>query len=74
MSDRISIELCPYDDAWPACFAEEERRILGALPAARGVHHVGSTSVPGLSAKPIIDIVLEAPDSAPRARRGSSDL
>ncbi len=59
------IELVGYDAGWPALFAREEERIRGALgPAALLVEHAGSTSVPGLAAKPCIDIVLAVPDSA----------
>lgn len=47
----------PYNDDWPAWFAEERERIASALgPAARMIEHFGSTSVPGLSSKNIIDI------------------
>jgi GrpB-like predicted nucleotidyltransferase (UPF0157 family) len=52
------IHLCPYDPKWPALFASEARRILAALPADVSIEHIGSTSVPGLVAKPIIDIML----------------
>jgi GrpB-like predicted nucleotidyltransferase (UPF0157 family) len=47
-----------YDPAWPDRFEVERQRITSALPDVRGVEHVGSTSVPGLAAKPIIDIVV----------------
>jgi GrpB-like predicted nucleotidyltransferase (UPF0157 family) len=54
-----------YDPAWPAMYAREAERIAGALgDRAVRLEHAGSTSVPGLPAKPIIDIVLEVPDSA----------
>lgn len=57
------VVLVPYDGGWPAAFDREERRIRGALGRdALGVHHVGSTSVPGLIAKPVIDVVLEMSD------------
>ena len=46
----------PYDDGWPAAFAEIAGRLHLALPSYAKVEHVGSTSVPGLSAKPIIDV------------------
>ena len=60
-----TITLVPYDPAWPAAFAGLAHRIRGALGgAALAVHHVGSTAVAGLSAKPIIDIVLAVVDSA----------
>jgi GrpB-like predicted nucleotidyltransferase (UPF0157 family) len=62
------IELADYDPAWPALFEREARRIRGAL-GDRGllVEHAGSTSVPGLAAKPIIDIVLAVADSSDEA-------
>src|SRR5579872_6581261 len=59
------IELAEPDPAWPAHYEREAARIAGALgPHAVRLEHVGSTSVPGLAAKPIIDIVLVVPDSA----------
>jgi GrpB-like predicted nucleotidyltransferase (UPF0157 family) len=59
------ITLADYDPAWPDLFAREEARIRAALGRrALLVAHAGSTSVPGLAAKPIIDIVLAVPDSA----------
>jgi GrpB-like predicted nucleotidyltransferase (UPF0157 family) len=54
-----------YDPAWPGRFEREAARIAGALgDRVVRLEHVGSTSVPGLAAKPIIDIALEVPDSA----------
>jgi GrpB-like predicted nucleotidyltransferase (UPF0157 family) len=62
------ITLADYDPAWPDLFAREEARIRSALgDRALLVEHAGSTSVPGLAAKPIIDIVLAVPDSAEEA-------
>jgi GrpB-like predicted nucleotidyltransferase (UPF0157 family) len=59
------IVLAEYDPLWPAMFDREANRIRAALAShAIRIEHVGSTSVPGLSAKPIIDIVLAVPDSA----------
>lgn len=59
------IVLVDYDPAWPALFEREAARIRAALRASAVLlEHSGSTSVPGLSAKPIIDIVLAVPDSA----------
>ena len=53
------IVLAEYDPAWPGHFQREAERIRGALGAAAlSVEHVGSTSVPGLAAKPRIDILL----------------
>ncbi|HWT25227.1 MAG TPA: GrpB family protein [Solirubrobacteraceae bacterium] len=62
------ITLLDYDAEWPARFSREAERIRGALGAAAiSVEHVGSTSVPGLAAKPIIDILLAVADSADEA-------
>jgi GrpB-like predicted nucleotidyltransferase (UPF0157 family) len=59
------IVLAPYDPEWPRLFAREAERIRAVLgDRALRVEHVGSTSVPGLTAKPIIDIVLVVSDSA----------
>jgi len=56
--------LADYDPGWTAAFEREATRIRGALgDQVRVLEHVGSTSVPGLAAKPIIDIVLAVPDS-----------
>lgn len=61
-SGRLS--LAEYDPEWPRLFAREASRIRGALgPAALEVEHVGSTSVPGLAAKPVIDITLVVADT-----------
>jgi GrpB-like predicted nucleotidyltransferase (UPF0157 family) len=59
------IELEDYDPEWPARYereAAEVRSVLGRRVVR--LEHVGSTSVPGLPAKPIIDMALEVPDSA----------
>ncbi|MBA3336295.1 MAG: GrpB family protein [Chloroflexia bacterium] len=59
------IEITDYDPEWPRIFAREAKAIRVALGArALDIHHVGSTSVTGLAAKPRIDIVLTVPDSA----------
>jgi GrpB-like predicted nucleotidyltransferase (UPF0157 family) len=63
-----SVTLVEYDPRWPALFAREAARIRGALGEhALLVAHVGSTSVPGLVAKPIIDVVLAVADSSNEA-------
>lgn len=60
-----SILLVAYDPAWPDRFQREADKIRTALgERALRIEHVGSTSVPGLPAKPIIDIVLVVADSA----------
>jgi GrpB-like predicted nucleotidyltransferase (UPF0157 family) len=64
----VGIELCDYDPHWPDRYAEHAVRVRAALgERASRIEHVGSTSVPGLAAKPIIDIVLEVRDSADEA-------
>jgi GrpB-like predicted nucleotidyltransferase (UPF0157 family) len=52
-----TLEIVPYDPEWPSAFSAERDRIAAALgPVALRIDHHGSTSVPGLAAKPIIDI------------------
>jgi GrpB-like predicted nucleotidyltransferase (UPF0157 family) len=59
------VVLAEYDPEWPALYERERERIERALGAsALRIEHVGSTSVPGLAAKPIIDIVLVVADSS----------
>jgi GrpB-like predicted nucleotidyltransferase (UPF0157 family) len=59
------ITLVEYDPVWPELYAQEAGRIAAALgDRALLVEHVGSTSVPGLAAKPRIDIVLAVDDSS----------
>ena len=58
------IRLAEYDSQWPHKYEQEANRIRTALgPRALHIEHVGSTSIPGLVAKPIIDIVLEVAES-----------
>ena len=58
------IEIVDYDPAWPGLFEREAERIRTALgDRVRLLEHTGSTSVPGLAAKPIIDMTLVVPDS-----------
>jgi GrpB-like predicted nucleotidyltransferase (UPF0157 family) len=62
------IHLAEYDPEWEAWFAREAERIRAVLGTiAFQVEHVGSTSVPGLAAKPIIDIALTVADSSDEA-------
>jgi GrpB-like predicted nucleotidyltransferase (UPF0157 family) len=61
--EALEVELHDSDEGWPRIYLEHERRIRDALaPAAVEVEHIGSTSVPGLAAKPIIDIVVVVED------------
>ena len=60
-----AIIVADYDRAWAARFRQEETRIRAALgEAALAIEHIGSTSVPGLAAKPIVDILLVVEDSS----------
>jgi len=59
------INLVDYDPAWPALFEREDRRIRAALgEKVLRLEHTGSTSVPGLAAKPCIDMTMIVPNSA----------
>jgi len=59
------VELVDYDPTWPGLFDREAERIRAALgDRVLLLEHTGSTSVPGLAAKPIVDITLAVPDSA----------
>ena len=59
------VRIADYDPEWPARFSREAARIRSALgPRVLQIEHTGSTSVPGLAAKPVIDIVLAVADSA----------
>jgi GrpB-like predicted nucleotidyltransferase (UPF0157 family) len=55
------IEIVEYDPAWPARFASERERLLPLLAAAE-IHHIGSTAVPGMAAKPVIDLMALVPE------------
>jgi GrpB-like predicted nucleotidyltransferase (UPF0157 family) len=65
-SDRLQrdpVEVVAYDAAWPARFAAWRDRLAGALGAtAVRIDHVGSTAVPELAAKPVIDVQVGVPD------------
>jgi GrpB-like predicted nucleotidyltransferase (UPF0157 family) len=54
------IEIVNYDPRWPALFDEEAKRLRANLDPSLvvGLEHFGSTAIPGLSAKPIIDILI----------------
>jgi GrpB-like predicted nucleotidyltransferase (UPF0157 family) len=61
--ERVEIIVVDYDPGWPAAFMTHADRIRTALgEAAHEVEHIGSTSVPGLAAKPIIDILVTVDD------------
>lgn len=57
--EPIEIVIAEYNPQWPRRFAVERGRIQHALgPAALSIQHIGSTAVPDLAAKPIIDVLL----------------
>ena len=59
------IHLADYDPGWPTLYQREAARVRGLLgDRVRLLEHVGSTSVPGLPAKPVIDMLLAVADSA----------
>ena len=60
-----TVEIVAYDPRWRARFEAERRHIAAALgPLARRIEHIGSTSVPDLAAKPIVDVLVEVDDPA----------
>jgi GrpB-like predicted nucleotidyltransferase (UPF0157 family) len=64
-----AVRLVKYDAAWPVQAAQELERIGRALgPLAERLEHVGSTAVPGLAAKPILDLQLSVAAIEPRAQ------
>ena len=61
--EALTVELLDPDERWARAYAEHRDRILAALaPADVDVEHIGSTSVPGLAAKPVVDIVVAVDD------------
>ena len=58
------VRLAPYDPAWPDAFERERVALEAAIGpwVVDGIHHVGSTAVPGLEAKPIVDILAGVED------------
>jgi GrpB-like predicted nucleotidyltransferase (UPF0157 family) len=61
--ERRPIVIAAYDPAWPARFEHERVTIAGALGATViAIEHIGSTSVPGLAAKPIVDVLVTVAD------------
>lgn len=58
------IEILDYDPSWPMLFQKEKEYLLACLPkgSTGRIEHFGSTAVPGLAAKPIIDILVEVKD------------
>src|SRR5919204_6712117 len=62
MADEVTIE--PYDPRWPDMYEQKRQLLLSTLgPIVVAIEHIGSTAVPGLAAKPIIDIALVVPSA-----------
>ncbi|WP_435196534.1 GrpB family protein [Natronomonas sp. EA1] len=61
---RGTVSLREYDPAWPKLFEAERDRLREWLPDAVAIEHVGSTAVPGLAAKPVLDITVALPSLA----------
>ncbi|WP_337063120.1 GrpB family protein [Kineococcus sp. G2] len=62
-AEALELELHEHDERWAGTYLEHRARIRAALPAVgAGIEHIGSTSVPGLAAKPIVDIVVTVDD------------
>jgi GrpB-like predicted nucleotidyltransferase (UPF0157 family) len=66
--ERREIRIEPFDRRWPEIFAAHAEKIASALgPVALAIEHIGSTSVPELGAKPIVDMLLVVENSANEA-------
>jgi GrpB-like predicted nucleotidyltransferase (UPF0157 family) len=66
--EPAEITVVDYDERWPVRFREIAARVRQALGEdAVGVEHIGSTSVPGLAAKPIVDVLLTVADVSSEA-------
>ena len=67
LEDRIKrvlqeeVSIVPYDPAWPRMFEEEKKHLVDCLPQnlIRRIEHFGSTAIPGLAAKPVVDMLVE---------------
>jgi len=63
IDEGVRIHLLPHDPAWTRRFCRERDRIACTLGRrARRIEHIGSTAVPGLAAKPIVDVLLTVDD------------
>ncbi|MGZ8797350.1 MAG: GrpB family protein [Thermoanaerobaculia bacterium] len=62
IAEDVAVE--PYDPRWPELFQQEKTHLLSCLPheLVKRIEHFGSTAVPGLAAKPIIDMLVEVTD------------
>ena len=60
-ADDGPIEIAEYERSWPDFYIAERERLAPLLPGVR-IHHIGSTAVPGLAAKPVIDMIALVDD------------
>ena len=69
---REDVSVVTYDSRWPELFRQEAAHLRASLPAGliRRVEHFGSTAVPGLAAKPVVDMLVEVSS----LRRARSDI
>ena len=76
----MKLEVVPYDSEWPVKFSRLRSRLESAIPfPGCSIQHIGSTAVPGLAAKPIIDILIGVVkeselDVLPKALTGISEI
>lgn len=69
----MRIQVVAYDPAWRRDFEAESKRIVQALGnIAVHLHHIGSTAIPGIFAKPIIDLILEVDDTTKLDHRSAT--
>jgi GrpB-like predicted nucleotidyltransferase (UPF0157 family) len=54
------VDVLPYSRSWPISFEKEKKLLAEVFGSTAVIRHIGSTSIPGMSAKPIIDILAEA--------------
>jgi GrpB-like predicted nucleotidyltransferase (UPF0157 family) len=61
---REHVAMAPYDPTWPQSFADEKDHLFACLPGELigRIEHIGSTAVPGLAAKPVVDMLVEVSD------------
>jgi len=72
--ERRPIVIVDYDPAWPARFELERDRIQHALgDLTHRIEHIGSTSVPGLAAKPIVDLLVTVKDPGDESIRAAME-
>src|SRR5690606_21202436 len=60
MAHRAPVIIDPYNPEWPSVFRQEQDALRAVLPGHFVIEHIGSTAVPGLAAKPIIDVMVGA--------------